>query len=141
LVGEGLHEVDLLVGEKPLLHTGERDDPEDRSVADEGNVEECLGPARSCELRRAARGTPVVLGEVGHLDRPLFEMGSADEGVRADRHPAAFYRSRDDLGVQLRRDGEHVRIAHRPPDDDVARVAEARGVFGHGLEDRLEAER
>src|SRR5437773_8778729 len=89
--------------------------PEDRSVADEGNVEEWLGPARSCELRRAARGTPVVLGEVGHLDRPLFEMGSADEGVRADRHPAAFYRSRDDLGVQLRRDGEHVRIAHRAP--------------------------
>src|SRR5713226_402181 len=86
LVGERAHELDLVVAERPLLGTTERQDPQNSVVADQRHREERPHRAAKRERGTAARRTPVVLGDVGDLYRPLFEVRSPDDSVWPDRH-------------------------------------------------------
>ena len=74
------------------------------------------------------------------MDRPPLKDRAPDDRVGTDREAPSFddpHEVRSDLLA----DGEAVRIAGDPPDDDVFRTAEPRRARGDGPQHRVEVER
>src|SRR5215467_12417961 len=136
LVGEGLEQRDLLVGERPYLISVDCDDTEQRSRSDHRDrhdtsdgVDQVLHP--KCVLGLAQR--------IFDVDGLTLEGGTPRRATPSG-HDGIFFEIRFELraGVVLRCGMQTLTV--EPPDSTVLRAAEPHRVFDQRLEDWLEIE-
>ena len=139
LVGEGLQQGDLALGERADLHPADQDRPERGPLAQERHAEGCSvaeAPLVGSPLRKLGL---VRFREVAKMDRLPIHNGPAGHRTAVDGDGlVAPGRKNRDRAVS-RHCAERATI--RAKDDGVLGVAESRGVLRNGVQHRLEVRR
>ncbi len=136
LVGEGGHQLDLLVGEGPHLRPADHEDAADRALPEHGNGED------RPDLGAALAFGPAVLG-IGHgvVD---VDDASLEEGPARRRLPAGTVRVSlhdvDELGGLPVRDRHAIDVPFLAVDEPLVRAAEPHRALDEARQHRLEVE-
>ena len=132
LGGEGLEELDLLVGERAELHAAEENRPDRHSLAEQGSGER--GPvAEPLGVGRALRELGAGRGEIVHVDDLPIDDGSPRHPVAVDR--GGLPDRPEGMGADLGHQAKH--LAVDPEDLGVRHVAEPGSVLDDCLQDWL----
>ena len=132
LGGEGLEELDLLVGERAELHAAEQDRADRHPLAQEGSGERG-SVAVPLRVGRALRELGVGRGEIVHVDELPIDHGPPRHPVAVDGRGLAD--RPEGVGPDLGRQAKH--LALDPEEIRVRHVAEPRGVLDDGFQHRL----
>jgi hypothetical protein len=132
LGGEGLEELDLLVGERAELHSAEQDRPDRYPLAEEGSGKRG-SVAVPLRVGGALRELGVGGGEIVHVDRLPIDHGPPRHPVAVDR--CGIPDRPEGVGPDLRGEAEHLPLD--PEEIRVRHVAEPRGVLDDGFQHRL----